>query len=101
MRYRQLQVKDLPKVPMWQLEQDSNPRPPGRKASTPPMRHHAPLYLWYCMSMIPAQCSLTGGNCELNFQGLSGTYEITNLMHAVHAYLGNVRRLESLDSSKD
>ena len=26
-RYRQLQVKDLPKVPTWRLEQDSNPWP--------------------------------------------------------------------------
>jgi len=26
-RYRQLQVKDLPKVPTWQLERDSNLRP--------------------------------------------------------------------------
>ena len=33
-RYRQLQVKDLPKIPTWRLEQDSNPRPSGRKAST-------------------------------------------------------------------
>jgi len=36
-RYKQLQVKDLPKVPTWQLERDSNPWPPGRKASTLPM----------------------------------------------------------------
>src|SRR6218665_3164721 len=27
--HRQLQVKDLPKVPMWQLERESNPRPSG------------------------------------------------------------------------
>src|SRR6218665_1485389 len=40
-RYRQLQVKDLPKVPTWRLDRDSNPRPSGRKASTLPMRHHA------------------------------------------------------------
>ena len=40
-RYRQLQVKDLPKVPMWRLERDLNPRPSGWKASTLPMRHHA------------------------------------------------------------
>src|SRR6218665_2234712 len=40
-RYRQLRVKDLPKVPTWRLEHDSNLRPSGRKASTLPMRHHA------------------------------------------------------------
>src|SRR6218665_3860549 len=33
-------VKNLPKVPTWRLERDSNPRPSGRKASTLPMRHH-------------------------------------------------------------
>src|SRR6218665_2237904 len=27
--HRQLQVKDLPKVPMWWLERESNPRPSG------------------------------------------------------------------------
>ena len=41
-RYGQLQVKDLPNVFMRQLEWDSNPRPCGRNASTPPMCHHAP-----------------------------------------------------------
>jgi len=35
-------VKDLPKVPTWQLERDSNPRLSGRKASTLPMLHHIP-----------------------------------------------------------
>src|SRR6218665_1636364 len=27
--HRQLQVKDLPKIPMWWLERESNPRPSG------------------------------------------------------------------------
>src|SRR6218665_2852473 len=27
--HRQLQVKDLPKVPRWRLERESNPRPSG------------------------------------------------------------------------
>src|SRR6218665_2457790 len=27
--HRQLQVKDLPKVPSWRLERESNPRPSG------------------------------------------------------------------------
>src|SRR6218665_1210870 len=40
--HRQLRVKDLPKVPTWQLDRDSNPRPSGRKASTLPKRHHVP-----------------------------------------------------------
>ena len=40
--HRQLWVKDLPKVPTWQLERESNPWPFGRKAPTLPKRHHAP-----------------------------------------------------------
>jgi len=42
-RHRQLWVKDLPKVPTWRLERESNTRPFGWKASTQPMRHHVPL----------------------------------------------------------
>src|SRR6218665_2247552 len=50
-RHRQLQVKDLPKVPTWRLERDSNPLPFGRKASTLPMRHQAPQHvrMYVCM----------------------------------------------------
>ena len=36
-RHRQLWVKDLPKVPTWRLERDSNLRPFGRKTSNLPM----------------------------------------------------------------
>ena len=42
--FTQLRVKDLPKVPTWQLERDSNPRPFGRKVSNLPMGHHAQIY---------------------------------------------------------
>jgi len=35
----QLRVKDLPKVPTWRLERDSNPRPFGRKATNLPCQH--------------------------------------------------------------
>src|SRR6218665_1663857 len=35
-RHKQLRVKDLPKVPTWLLERDSNPRPSGRQLSTLP-----------------------------------------------------------------
>ena len=45
-RHRQLQVKDLPKVPMWRLERESNPLPSGRMVSTQPMRHHVPQMGW-------------------------------------------------------
>src|SRR6218665_221999 len=39
-RYRQLRVRDLPKVPTWRLESDSNLRPSGRKASNLLLSHH-------------------------------------------------------------
>src|SRR6218665_2070017 len=39
---RILRVKDLPKVPTWRPERDSNPRPFGRKATNLPMSHHDP-----------------------------------------------------------
>src|SRR6218665_2446967 len=44
-RHRQLQVKNLPRVPRWRLEWDSNPQPFSRIASNLPMSHHAPLNL--------------------------------------------------------
>ena len=44
-RYRQLQVNDLPKVPTWWLERDSNLRPSGWKALTLPICHHAQILL--------------------------------------------------------
>src|SRR6218665_2322710 len=40
-RHRQLQVKDLPKVPMWRLKRDSNPQAFGWKATNLSMGHHA------------------------------------------------------------
>ena len=39
--HSQLRVKDLPKVPTWRLEQDSNPRPFGQMVMNLPMSHHA------------------------------------------------------------
>src|SRR6218665_3381740 len=40
--YRQLRVKDLPKVPTWQLEVESNQRPSAPKALTISTYNHAP-----------------------------------------------------------
>ena len=40
--HRQLQVKDLAKVPTWRLERESNPRPSGWKSSPQPRRLHVP-----------------------------------------------------------
>src|SRR6218665_3010467 len=45
-RHRQLRVKNLPKVLIWLLEQDSSQRPFGQKALNLPMSHHVPLYVW-------------------------------------------------------
>jgi len=43
-RHRQLWVKNLPKVPTWRLERESNPWPFGQKSSTLPKRHHVPQW---------------------------------------------------------
>ena len=40
-RHRQLRVKDLPKVPTWRPERDSNPWPFERKTANLPLSHHA------------------------------------------------------------
>ena len=50
--HRQLRVKDLPKVPTWQLERESNPRPFERKVSTLPMSYHA---LLLCKVVLPGR----------------------------------------------
>src|SRR6218665_3830618 len=71
-RHRQLQVKDLSKVPTWRLERDSNPRPLGRKATNLLMRHQAsqytilprpnPLIGWTCLFPVPGPLWLNGGS---------------------------------------
>ena len=38
--------RSLPKVPTRLLERDSNPRPSGRRTSSLPMSHQAPLHYW-------------------------------------------------------
>ena len=45
--HRQLQVKDLPKVPTWRLERESNPRPSGWESSSQPRHHHVRTQLIY------------------------------------------------------
>src|SRR6218665_3512848 len=44
---RHRQLRDLPNVPTWRLERDSNPRPSGLKASTLPMYHHTSCHCNY------------------------------------------------------
>src|SRR5688572_10274113 len=43
--HEQLRVKDLPRVPTWQLEVDSNPQPSGCKAPNIPLHHCAPQWV--------------------------------------------------------
>ena len=48
--YRQLRVKDLPKVPTWRLNWNSNLRLFGRKAANLPLSHHAQhLVILFCI----------------------------------------------------
>src|SRR5688572_30927314 len=49
--HEQLQVKDLPRVPMWRLEVDSNLQPSGCKAPNIPLRHHAHLCMYVYVYM--------------------------------------------------
>src|SRR6218665_637458 len=59
--HRQLRVKDLPKVPTWRLERDSNPRPFGRKATNLPMSHHAPR-IFYKYEFLSSTCWILSGS---------------------------------------
>src|SRR6218665_163261 len=52
MLYRQMLVKDLPKVATWELEWDSKLRPSGRKAPNLPLSHHTPCYVMLFCDML-------------------------------------------------
>src|SRR6218665_682621 len=47
-----LRVKDLPKIPTWRLERDSNPRRFLRKVVNLPMSYHAPQLIRFICSSI-------------------------------------------------
>src|SRR6218665_322059 len=64
--HRQLQVKDLSKVPMWQLGRDSSPRLFGRKAMNLPMSYHAPPWLIQSIFYINYD-TVCGTFCTLHF----------------------------------
>ena len=51
-RYRQLRVKDLPKVSMWRPKRYLDPWPFGRKATNLPTSHNAPQFLKVCRGHI-------------------------------------------------
>ena len=61
-RCRQLWVKDLPKVPTWRVEWDSNLRPSGRKAPNLPLSHHAPSFT---ISLLYSIIEVIRPNCDL------------------------------------
>ena len=54
--HRQLRVKDLPKVPTWQLEWDSKPRPFGQKVAKWATTPHSTLRV-LCRFRISNKCT--------------------------------------------
>src|SRR6218665_2810726 len=42
--HRQLQIKDMPKVPTWRLEREANPQPSGRMSSSKPRHQSVPQF---------------------------------------------------------
>ena len=50
--YRQLRVKDLPKVPTWRLEVESNQRPSAPNASDTTTQPTMPLSNVYCTQFL-------------------------------------------------
>src|SRR6218665_2955501 len=69
-RHRQLRVKDLPKVPTWQIERDSNPRPSGRKGITLPMYHHIPSSSLLSISVSMTFSSMSQGKTDQLHQSI-------------------------------
>src|SRR6218665_2999708 len=50
--HKQLRSKNLPEVPSWRLERESNSRPFGRKATNLPKSHHAPQYIYIFICLL-------------------------------------------------
>ena len=99
--YRHLRVKDLPKVPTWQLGWVLNLQPSGRKALNLPLNHHAPQFA-YCSNwsrlMTSEVCQLHKGKttvghiivwpvvtCDLFF--LLGTMSLSWFQMCIHQNL--------------
>jgi len=68
--YRQLRVKDLPRVPTWWVDWDSNLQPSGCKAPKLPLSHHAPQFegsrkqlLWLQSRHLYYYCSKDARRC--------------------------------------
>src|SRR6218665_2278183 len=68
-RYRQLRVKDLPKVPTWRLKWDSNLRLSRCKAPNLPLRHHAlcvnhqrSIYIWRLSALVNVEKTVDAKN---------------------------------------
>ena len=81
--HRQQQVKDLPKVPTWRIERESNLRPPGWKSSSQPRRHHVPQIMGATRvsmpaSMVEVRISLWHWTCRLRY-----SYKLANHREAM------------------
>src|SRR6218665_2372812 len=61
-RHWQPREKDMPKVPTWQLQRNSNPRPFGRNAWNLPVSDHAPTKT--CVAHTKRRCT----NLQLHLQ---------------------------------
>ena len=59
-RLGQLWIKDLPMVPTWRLEWESNPWPSGWKLSTQPMRYHVPQIFERVSHCVFLYCGFSG-----------------------------------------
>jgi len=79
-RYRQRQVKDLPKATTWRLEWDSNLRPSAQKAPNPPptLTHHDPYCVVSKIKRCPSPLSRlgTGTVCTSKFKKRTFTRNI-------------------------
>ena len=92
--HRQLRVKDLPKVPTWRLERDSNPRPFGRKVTNLPMSHHAPhIYIYIHSLPFQSLCLDTCGCTQRNNDTETNRENETEWSRHIHHHHHHFHRL--------
>ena len=97
-RYRQLRVKDLPKVPTWRLEWDSNLRPSGRKAPILPLSYHPHIFNLFCV-----ECGIDCHHkCEKFIPNLCGINQkiMAELLGSVKLSSSSSKSVDSISSSK-
>ena len=92
--HRHLRVKDLPKIPTWQVERESNPWPFGRKASTLPMRHtrpkrrhlHTHMHKYLFTNYSIHKCHTCTHTCSHTYLIRSYVYMQTHIHACMHTY---------------